>query len=88
MTAVTRNEGNFVETDIDEETVLMRLSDGDFFSLEGTGRAIWQAIDGTRNREGIVALLADRFDSPTEAIDADVGRFLDDLAGAGLVTFS
>lgn len=86
MTGVIRNEGSYVETEIDEETVLMRLSDGDFFSLEGTGRAIWQAIDGTRGREEIVAHLARQFDASAEAIGADVGRFLDELAGAGLVT--
>lgn len=85
MTAVTRNEGNFVETDIDEETVLMRLSDGDFFSLEGTGRAIWQAIDGTRSPAQIVILLAERFEAPEAELAADVERFLADLAGAGLV---
>jgi len=86
MTAITRNQGNYVETDIDEETVLMRLSDGDFFSLDGTGRAIWLAIDGRRGRDEIVALLAQQFEAPEEALAADVDRFLADLAGAGLVS--
>ncbi|WP_379510354.1 PqqD family protein [Novosphingobium bradum] len=83
---ITRIEDNYVETEIDEETVLMRLSDGDFFSLDGTGRAIWQAIDGTRDRDGIVALLAERFEAPLATLVADVDRFLADLAGAGLVS--
>lgn len=86
MSAIIRNQGNYVETEIDEETVLMRLSDGDFFALDGTGRAIWQAIDGTRGRAEILALLAERFDAPAEMLAADVDRFLADLAGAGLVT--
>lgn len=85
MNAVTRLEHAFVETDIDDETVLMRLSDGDFFALDGTGRIIWQAIDGTRARDEIVALLAERFDSDPAALAGDVDRFLAELVDAGLV---
>jgi hypothetical protein len=85
MSAIVKIAANYVETDIDDETVLMRLSDGDFFALDGTGRAIWQAIDGTRSRDAIVALLADQFEADPALLGADVDRFLEDLAGAGLV---
>ena len=85
MNGITKIEANYVETEIDEETVLMRLSDGDFFSLDGTARAIWQAIDGIRTREEIVAVLAQDFDAGADTLAADVDRFIADLAGAGLV---
>ena len=85
MNAITRNEGNYVETDIDDETVLMRLADGDFFALDGTGRAIWQAINGKRSRDEIVAHLVEQFAADAAVLAADVDRFLADLGGAGLV---
>ena len=85
MTVVTKIEANCVETDIDEETVLMRLSDGDFFSLDGTGRAIWQAIDGTRSTDEIVTLLAEQFEAPVDMLRGDVEQFIAELASAGLV---
>jgi len=86
MNEVNKIEGSFVETEVDEELVLMRISDGDFFSLEGTARAIWQAIDGARDRAGIVSHLAEEFDAPAQAIADDTNAFLDELVAAGLVT--
>jgi len=86
MTVVSKIEGSFVETEVDEEIVLMRISDGDFFSLEGTALAIWQAIDGARDRAQIVGHLAAEFEAPAQAIEADTNAFLDELVAAGLVT--
>ncbi len=86
MSAVNKVEGSFVETEIDEELVLMRIADGDFFSLEGTARAIWQAIDESRDRAAIVSHLAAEFDAPPEAIAVDTNAFIDELVAAGLVT--
>lgn len=86
MTAISKIDGSFVETEIDDEVVVMRLSDGDFFSLEGTARAVWQTIDGTLDREAIAHTLAHQFEAPYDAILADCTRFIDDLAAAGLIT--
>lgn len=85
MSAVNKIEGSFVETEVDEELVLMRIADGDFFSLEGTARAVWQAIDGARDRDGIVRHLAQEFDAPAQAIAGDTHAFIDELVAAGLV---
>ncbi|MBC2664624.1 PqqD family protein [Novosphingobium flavum] len=86
MSAVSKNTGNFVETEVDDELILMRISDGDFFSLEGTARAVWAAIDGVRDRSQIVGFLAAEFEAPAEAIAPDAHAFLDELAAAGLVS--
>lgn len=86
MIAVAKNRDTFVETEVDDETVLMRLSDGDFFSLEGTGRAIWQAIDGTRTPADVATALTETFDAPLDVLQADVEQFVAVLADAGLVT--
>ena len=85
MNAVSKIEGSFVETEVDEELVLMRVSDGDFFSLEGTARTIWGAIDGTSDRTGIVRRVADEFGAAPSEISADIHAFLDDLVAAGLI---
>jgi glycerate kinase len=86
MTVISKVEGSFVETEVDEELVLMRIADGDFFSLEGTARAVWQAIDGSRDREAIVDHLAAEFSAPSEQIAGDTNAFIDELVAAGLVT--
>lgn len=85
MNAIVKQPDRFSETDIDDEIVVMRLDNGEFFSLAGTAAATWRLIDGKRSREELVAALADRFDGPTADIAADVDDFLAGLRDMGLV---
>lgn len=85
MTALAKDPARFVETSIEQETVIMVLDSGDFFSLEGTGRAVWEAIDGSRDREALVAALASDYGRAPDDIGAEVDAFLADLRAAGLV---
>ena len=85
MTAIRKTDNRFVETEVDGELVLMNTDSGTFYSLDGTGLAIWRAIDGTRNRDTIVSTLAADFDAPVETIAPDVDAFLSTLREAGLL---
>lgn len=78
--------GNFTETAIDDEIVVMNLASGDFFSLTGTVREIWLRIDGTLDRAGLIAALARDHSVPAIEIAADVEDFVTQLQDAGLVT--
>lgn len=75
----------FSETTIDDETVVMSLDSGDFFSLSGTARAIWQLLDGTRDRDALIAELAQRYETDSATIAAEVDAFLAQLDQAGLI---
>ena len=87
MTApYARAEGQFSESRIDDEVVLMQIESGEFFSLTGTGAAVWQAIDGTRDRAALIATLADLYGMEPGEIGGDVDAFLAQLIAAGLVT--
>jgi hypothetical protein len=77
--------GRFAETEIDDEIVVMNLSDGSFFSLTGTARAIWQLIDGHRGRAELLTDLARDFAEADAAIAADLDAFLLQLEQAGLI---
>jgi hypothetical protein len=83
---ITKAQGKFSETAIDDEIVVMSLESGDFFSLSGAAREIWLLIDGTRDRAGLIADLASDFGLPEQAIAADVDDFLDQLRDAFLIT--
>lgn len=85
MSAITKAEGRYSETEIDEEVVVMNLESGEFFSLTGTARAIWQLIDGSRNRDGLLQDLARDFDAEPQVLAADLDPFLAGLAKAGLI---
>lgn len=85
MIAIAKRTEAFSETEIDDEVVLMKLDSGEFFSITGTGRAIWAMIDGRRDRAAVVAALAAQFDAPEAEIAADADEFLDQLTGEGLL---
>jgi coenzyme PQQ synthesis protein D (PqqD) len=88
MNAIVKQRDRFSETDIDDEIVVMRLDNGEFFSLAGTAAATWRLIDGERGREELIAALADQFGEPASAIASDVDDFLASLQGMGLVAFA
>ncbi len=82
---IAKADGKFSETTIDDEVVVMHLESGSFFSLTGTGRSIWQLIDGSRDQAALVAELAAEFGEDEAAIAADVEDYLATLRGAGLI---
>lgn len=80
-----KNIGQFLETEIDGEAVLMKVDTGQFNALKETGMAIWQAIDGHRDPAAIAALLAERYDIAPEVCATDIHAFLSELEQAGFV---
>jgi pyrroloquinoline quinone biosynthesis protein D len=86
--ALIKNPARFVATEIDDETVVMSLDSGDFFSLTGTAQSIWRLLDGSRDRAAILAQLTAEFDAPEADIAADLDAFIADLRAAGLLAAS
>jgi hypothetical protein len=85
MTAIAKLHDRFTEADIDSEIVIMRLDNGDFFSLSGTGATVWRLIDGTRDRAALAAAAAEAYAADTQRIGADVDQFLEELREQGLL---
>jgi hypothetical protein len=85
MSAFVKQAGRFTETVIDDEVVVMRLDNGEFFSLSGTAAAAWRLIDGTRDRAALIAALAARFDADESLVAADLDDFLAQLRENGLL---
>lgn len=75
----------YTETEIDDEIVVMSLESGDFFSLTGSARAIWLALDRQLDRAGLIAALAAEFGAGPDEIAGDVDAFLAQLTSAGLL---
>ena len=75
----------FAETEVDDEIVVMRIDNGDFFSLTETSKEIWELIDGQCDRDAIVAAMAESYGAERSTIEADVDAFLAQLRDAGLV---
>lgn len=85
MNALVKRNDRFTEADIDDEIVVMRLDNGEFFSLSGTSAEIWRLIDGSRDRRALVAALTADYDAEESEIAADVDALLVRLRDTGLL---
>ena len=85
MNGIAKLAENFVETDIDEEIVIMRLDNGELLSLADTAAAAWRLIDGQRDRADLVAALEVEFAADTQEIAVDVGQLLQQMKDADLI---
>ena len=85
MAALAKLTGNFTETDVDDEIILMRLDNGELLTLTGAGPAIWRLIDGRRDRAALVAALTAEFDVGRDRIEHEVDELLARLAETRLI---
>lgn len=53
--------------------------------LSPSASAVWDAIDGERSDEAIIAVIAEFYGVASEMIADDVRHFLTDLAAKGLI---
>ena len=77
---------DLIETDVDDETIIVQLDKGELFSVEGSAKAIWRELDRAPTRKELLARLADEYDVDPAAIADDVDSFLEQARNAGLVT--
>jgi pyrroloquinoline quinone biosynthesis protein D len=74
-----RREEGILAQEAHGQTVLLRLEDGGYYSLDEVGAMIWELCDGQRAVGEIVAMLCAEFDAPEATVRADVLEFIDDL---------
>lgn len=84
MTVVRKLAQNFVETEVDEEVLIVDLDGGELFSLSGTARVIWRLIDGVRNDAAILVELGELYGQQPE-MAAEMASFLAALRAAKLI---
>lgn len=76
---------DIVARDIEGELIIVPLVAGigdledELFTLNDSGKAIWDLLDGKRNLSEVAAVLAERFESPLEEIEKDVIGLVDEL---------
>lgn len=85
MAALAKLTDRFTEVRLDDEIVIMRLDNGEFFALSGTAATIWRLIDEERDSEALVAAVAAEYKMSEGALAGEVQDFLQDLEGIGLL---
>ena len=88
MNAPVKIDSAFIATELEDEIVLVGMDSGEFLSLEGTARAIWAAIDGSRTVSAITDLMESRFEGAKLDIAQQTQQFLEELREAGFIDWS
>ena len=84
---IRKRPENYLATEVDGELILVHADSGAFFSLTGTGLAIWQALDHSNDPEAIVQTMLDSYDVDHDQCQKSVAEFADHLVTAGFAEF-
>ncbi len=80
-----------VAREIEGELIIVPLVGGmgdledELFTLNDTGKAVWDLLDGKRNLGEVSAALAEGFEAPAGDIEADVLGLVEELAKRGML---
>ena len=80
-----RRRTGIASAQVHGETVLLDLQHGKYYSLNGTGAAVWALLDEPRTATELCAALLERFDVEPETLRGDLQDLLDDLRRQGLI---
>ena len=70
---------------VEGEAILIDQDEGELLRLTPVGAAIWEALDGQRNVQEIIAHILETFEAEPKKIRRDVISFLKQLRRQGLV---
>jgi hypothetical protein len=70
---------------VGDETVLLDLSSGIYFGLDGVGKRIWESLADGHSLGETAAIIAAEFDVDEERAQADLIVFTSDLVDRGLL---
>ncbi len=86
-TLITRVDG-LLATEVDGETVLMHVEQGQYYGLPRTAHAVWTLLDSPLTFEQLCAALQRRYAGPADVIAADTRRFVEKMVAEALVTLT
>jgi hypothetical protein len=79
------NTPTVIEQTVDDETLIVHLERGHYFSLRGSAQEIWSALVAGTPTDHLVAGLAARYTATDDAITAAVEAFCKELLADQLV---
>jgi hypothetical protein len=79
------NHPNVVHEVIDEEAVIVDLSNGMYYSLDKAGADVWSLIDAGTDARQIASIIAAKYDGNLQDIEEDLNQLLDQLQQESLI---
>ena len=91
LDAICAPSRDVVAREIEGDIVIVPLvagigdADDELYTLNETGRAIWQKLDGQRTMGEVAAALMQDFEAPQAELEADVLGFADEMVRRGIL---
>jgi hypothetical protein len=91
LNAVCTPSGDVVAREIEGEIIIVPLVAGigdaedELYTLNETGQAIWQRLDGQRTLKDVAVSIAGEFDAPLPELEKDVLGFAFELTRRGIL---
>ena len=85
LDTVYKPSEDVVAREIQGEFIIIPIASGigdledEIFTLNETGRAIWEKLDGKKSLKEIAAALSQEFQAPLEGIEQDVSGLTEEL---------
>lgn len=80
---LSKRPDRYLATEVDDELILVQAATGAFFSLKGTGLAIWHALDQAGSLNDLASRLAREYAVEEAQCLGEVRQFADQLVEAG-----
>lgn len=75
-----------VARSVGDETILLDLETGTYFTLNAVGAVVWKALEAKTGLDAIVDEVLDRFEVDEATARADIDEYLAALVAEGLVS--
>ena len=70
---------------IDGEAIIMNLTNGAYYSMDGVGALVWEGIEQSEAGDAIAERIARRYGADAARVRADVTRLIGELVAEGLI---
>ncbi len=84
--SIIQRSNKLVSSNMDGETVMMSIENGEYFGLNSVGSRMWELIENPIKVNTLIELLLDEFDVSREQCEAETMEFLNHLLEKKLLT--
>jgi hypothetical protein len=79
-------DANVLLQELEDEAVLLNLTDEHYFGLDDVGLRFWQLLDKHGNSADVIRDMKIEYDAPEDTLHKDLGKFIIELESAGLLS--
>jgi len=77
--SIIKQTGDVVASEIDGETVMMSIENGEYYGLDGIGSHIWELIKKPIKVSDLIDSMMEKYEVDFDTCEKDVLAFLNDL---------